>query len=130
MMYQEFMEIAGYKVSVEDYENIIEPMYMATKLSKQEFVKVIDRKRFEVVEKTERQYINEIKKIAKVMYEKCGHVETIEEETEIYNILREMSRKFSAVYEPMKTNFLGSYYISSICKYKENLNKITEFEVI
>lgn len=48
MMKQEFEALAGYKVSTEDYNNIIEPMYMATDLSKQEFVKTINRKAFEV----------------------------------------------------------------------------------
>lgn len=48
MMKFEFEELVGYEVSNEDYDNIIEPMYMAVNLSKQEFVKVIDRKRFEV----------------------------------------------------------------------------------
>ena len=48
MMKHEFEALAGYEVSHEDYNNIIEPMYMATDLSKQDFVKVIDRKRFEV----------------------------------------------------------------------------------
>ena len=47
MMKHEFEELAGYKVSSEDYDRIIEPMYMATNLSKQDFVKCIDRKRFE-----------------------------------------------------------------------------------
>lgn len=48
MMKQEFEALAGYEVSFDDYTKIIEPMYMAVSLSKQEFVKVIDRKRFEV----------------------------------------------------------------------------------
>lgn len=47
MMHQEFERIAGYKVSFEDYTNIIEPMYMATTLSKEEFVKTLNRKAFE-----------------------------------------------------------------------------------
>ena len=46
MMWEEFEKIAGYEVTYEDYTNVIEPMYNATNLSKQEFVKVIDRKRF------------------------------------------------------------------------------------
>lgn len=46
MMYQEFEEIAGYEVSYEDYNNIIEPMYNATNLSKQEFVKTLNLKFF------------------------------------------------------------------------------------
>ena len=47
MMKQEFEALAGYEVSTEDYNNIIEPMYMATNLTKAEFVKTINRKAFE-----------------------------------------------------------------------------------
>lgn len=46
MMKREFEEIAGYEVSNEDYYEIIEPMYMALNLSKSEFVKCMDKKRF------------------------------------------------------------------------------------
>ena len=46
MMKIEFEALAGYEVSVSDYDNIIEPMYMATQLSKAEFVKVICKERF------------------------------------------------------------------------------------
>lgn len=50
MMKHEFERLAGYEVSAEDYNNIIEPMYLAIpeSISKQEFVKMISRKRFEV----------------------------------------------------------------------------------
>lgn len=48
MMKYEFEKLAGYEVSDYDYDVIIEPMYMATNLSKQDFVKCLDRKRFEV----------------------------------------------------------------------------------
>ena len=48
MMHHEFEELAGYEVSYDDYTNIIEPMYNATNLSKREFVKTLDRKRFEL----------------------------------------------------------------------------------
>lgn len=49
MMKHEFEQLAGYEVSVEDYNNVLEPMYMATSLSKEEFVVAVDRKRFELV---------------------------------------------------------------------------------
>ena len=62
MMWKEFEEIAGYEVSFEDYNNVIEPMYMATNLSKAEFVKCIDKKRFAL--KTRKQLINEMRKKA------------------------------------------------------------------
>lgn len=49
MMQHEFEMIAGYRVSAEDYNNYIEPMYLAIpeNISKYEFVKMINRKRFE-----------------------------------------------------------------------------------
>ena len=46
MMKIEFEALAGYEVSVSDYDNIIEPMYMATELNKAEFVKVNCKERF------------------------------------------------------------------------------------
>lgn len=48
MMKHEFEQLAGYEVSSADYDNIIEPMYSATNVTKAEFVKMIDRRRFEV----------------------------------------------------------------------------------
>lgn len=54
MMKHEFETLAGYEVSTEDYNNIIEPMYMATNMTKQEFVKTISKKRF-AVEKKEKE---------------------------------------------------------------------------
>ena len=53
MMKHEFEALAGYEVSFEDYNRIIEPMYMATELSKEDFVKCIDRKRFALPTKAE-----------------------------------------------------------------------------
>ena len=52
MMKHEFEELAGYEVSAEDYYKIIEPMYMATEISKAEFARCIDRKRFEQKKET------------------------------------------------------------------------------
>lgn len=46
MMKHEFEELAGYEVSNEDYDKVIEPMYMALNMSKAEFVKCLDKKRF------------------------------------------------------------------------------------
>lgn len=46
MTKQEFEKIAGYDVTFEDYTKIIEPMYMATTLNKQDFVKTLNKKTF------------------------------------------------------------------------------------
>ena len=97
MMKHEFEALAGYKVTDEDYTNIIEPMYMAVKLDKAEFVKCVDRKRFEVKVKTERQYINEIKKIAQFLYENCGYKSYWEEKEQIAKITRKMEKQFGYI---------------------------------
>lgn len=46
-MKHEFEQIAGYEVSNETYDTIIEPMYMATAMSKQDFIKTLNRKALE-----------------------------------------------------------------------------------
>lgn len=97
MMKYEFEALAGYKVSDEDYNKIIEPMYMAVELNKQDFVKCIDRKRFEVKSKTERQYINEIKKIAQFLYENCGRKSYWEEKDQIDKLTRKMEKQFGYI---------------------------------
>ena len=47
MMKHEFEALAGYEVTTETYDNIIEPMYMATNLTKREFIKTLNRKALE-----------------------------------------------------------------------------------
>ena len=66
MMKHEFEALAGYEVSFEDYNRIIEPMYMATELSKEDFVKCIDRKRFALPTKAE--LLAAMRKEAKHLY--------------------------------------------------------------
>jgi hypothetical protein len=46
MMQHEFEALAGYRVTTDDYNNIIEPMYMATNMTKADFIKTLDRKFF------------------------------------------------------------------------------------
>lgn len=71
MMKHEFEAIAGYEVSEEDYRKIIEPMYMATDLSKEEFAKVICKERFAI--KTKEELICEMKEIAEHLKATCEH---------------------------------------------------------
>ena len=71
MMKQEFEELAGYEVTWEDYTNIIEPMYMAVELSKAEFVKVIDKKRFAL--RSFDKLISTMKAYAKDLKDTCTH---------------------------------------------------------
>ena len=66
MMWHEFEKLAGYEVSYEDYSAIIEPMYMATDLSKADFIATLNRKRFEkeTAEKKQKRLIKQIKVLA------------------------------------------------------------------
>ena len=93
MMYQEFMEIAGYEVSVEDYNNIIEPMYMAlSDVTKQDFVKMIDKKRFALP--TKRQIVNQMKKLAKHLQETCELYTDYDAKDELEKIARDYAKRF------------------------------------
>lgn len=92
MMKQEFEQFAGYEVSAEDYYNIIEPMYMATNLSKQDFVKCIDKKRFAL--KTRTQLINEAKKIAKEYPDMFSSLEQVKAENRLADIMDEIQNRF------------------------------------
>ena len=93
MMWQEFEEIAGYEVSFEDYNNIIEPMYMALpSVSKQDFVKMIDKKRFALP--TKKEMVKEMKKIANDIFEKCGRVSTFNEEQELDRLAKKYAKRF------------------------------------
>lgn len=97
MMIQEFEKLAGYEVNYNDYVNIIEPMYMAVKLNKADFIQCLNRKRFEVKKKTERQYINEIKKIAEFLYDNCGRSSFWKEKDQIAKLTREMEKQFGYI---------------------------------
>lgn len=46
MMKHEFEELAKIRVTSADYDNIIEPMYMATNMSKADFIKTLNLKFF------------------------------------------------------------------------------------
>lgn len=103
MMKQEFERIAGYEVSMEDYNNIIEPMYMATNLDKYEFVKVVDKNRFEVkkqkseerieLEESINAEINEFKEAVKWYEERLKMIQAYEDDyfkAEIKNLKNEI----------------------------------------
>lgn len=94
MMWKEFEELAGYEVSYEDYTNVIEPMYMALpeKYTKQDFVKMIDKKRFAL--KTKKQIENEMKKIAQYIFDNCGLKSYIDEDDKLNKLAREYATRF------------------------------------
>ena len=94
MMYEEFMEIAGYEVSYDDYRNIIEPMYMALPISitKAQFVKMLDKKRFAL--QTKKQLINQMKKLAQVCADMCEYRSCSKEEWELERLAHDFAKRF------------------------------------
>lgn len=97
MMWKEFENIAGYEVSYEDYTKVIEPMYMATDLSKQDFVKCLDRKRFDfrAKEKAEKkEMLKAMKEIAEERAQNCEYFCNYEAEEKLIEIARNFMKKF------------------------------------
>lgn len=99
MMWKEFEELAGYEVTFKDYNEIIEPMYMAIpeSVSKQEFVKMIDRKRFDykAKEKAEKKaMVKAMKEIAEERAANCEHFCDYEAEEKLMQIARDYMSKF------------------------------------
>ena len=97
MMHHEFEQLAGYEVTFEDYANIIEPMYMATNLTKQEFIKCLDYKRFSIQYKKsqlKKNLIKQMKELAEIMKSYCGHRDTYNEYIELRTLAQQYIKEF------------------------------------
>ena len=92
MMKIEFEALAGYEVSVSDYDNIIEPMYMATELNKAEFVKVICKERFAL--KSREEIIQEMKGLAEHLKKTCDHFTDFEAKEKLEALAEEYKERF------------------------------------
>lgn len=90
MLKKEFEYYAGYEVSDNDYYNIIEPMYMATKLDKLEFVKTLNKKRF--AEPTANDMVKKMKALAK-QYVELDNEDWVKA-NEIANELTDLCHKY------------------------------------
>lgn len=95
MMWKEFEELAGYEVSAKDYNEIIEPMYMATNLSKQDFIATLDKKRFALP--TEKEMRAAMRKEAQHLFEICGHCSDYESEQRLDKLAKEYARRFCGI---------------------------------
>lgn len=126
MMWEEFEKLAGYEVTYQDYSEIIEPMYMATKLSKEEFVKCIDRKRFALP--TKAQMVREMKKEAQHLFDICGSYSDFESEQKLEKIARAYAKRFFNVIDTVESKsyfyFLRGYEYPELkrgCTYPREL---------
>ena len=95
MMWKEFEELAGYEVSYDDYNNIIEPMYMATNMSKADFIKCIDKKRFALP--TKREMIKAMRKEAEHLQETCGHYTDYESRERLEALAHKYLKRFYGI---------------------------------
>lgn len=110
MMKEEFETLAGYEVSWEDYSNIIEPMYMALEtVTKQEFVQMIDRKRFAL--KTRKEFIKEMKALAEEIMEWTERTGAYEQKEKLQEKFSEFAKRFGleSFYTLDMNTVLGTY---------------------
>lgn len=95
MMKHEFEQIAGYEVSDKDYNEIIEPMYMALpNVTKPEFVKMIDKKRFAL--KPLKKIEKEMKQIAKHLNDTCNLYTDYEAKDKLNELAQELTDRIGA----------------------------------
>ena len=96
MMKEEFERIAGYEVSEQDYHDIIEPMYLATKLNKEEFVKCVNKKRFAL--RPLKSIVKEMKQIAEHLKDTCTHYIDFDAKDRLQDLVREyVSRRYAGI---------------------------------
>lgn len=131
MMQHEFEKLAGYEVSHDDYHKIIEPMYMATDLSKHEFVKCLDKKRFAL--KSKKQLLNEAKKLSESLKETCEHYTDTENENRFEAILKELQERFGGYWRANRKNCYvrdrGCSFPAEIVHYDSEWNVVERFEL-
>ncbi len=95
MMWKEFERIAGYEVSREDYDNYIEPMYMAVGdgVTKAEFVKMVNKERFALP--TPAYLLRQVRKEARHLATICGITTDYKSEERMHQKAHEyMERKY------------------------------------
>lgn len=125
MMKSEFERLAGYEVSHEDYTKIIEPMYMAISLSKAEFVKLLDPKRFSLEYKRKQRkngLVKRMKELAAQMKAEAGHASAVETFEELHELAKTYTKEFpviGATAEYDRAGSCGSTYIRSIIWYDD-----------
>ena len=122
MMKYEFEQIAGYEVTSEAYDKIIEPMYMSLDVSKQEFVKMIDKKYFALP--TKKECLKRMRTLAGVIQQACEFRTTYDEETELQHMANEFAKRFynAEAYLNRESTATGCSFIRSIdiyCRVRE-----------
>lgn len=118
MMKCEFEKLAGYEVSFDTYNNVIEPMYMASNLSKEDFVKSLNKQAFALP--TKAQLINKMKKLAKQIKDNYEHIYIGDIEEALYNTAKEVASKLG--FDEVILNHKGrtNTYVESVSFYNKD----------
>ena len=128
MMKHEFERLAGYEVSAEDYNKIIEPMYMATDLSKEEFAKVVSKSRFALkpLSRIERM----MKKIAAHLEETCNQFTDYEAKEELEKLAIEYKDRIGAKGYWISENMRWSCFYPTKIEFYGETRTMTEINLI
>jgi len=130
MTQQEFEQLAGYEVAFTDYQDIIEPMYMATNLDKQDFVSCINKKRFALRPLT--NIVKEMRECAASLKETCTHYIDNETQDHLDALVEQyIDRKYPNMdvdYRYEDEELWSCYYPVKVCIGSRKTYKI--FEVI
>ena len=133
MLKLEFERLAGYEVSDDDYNKIIEPMYMATDLTKEEFVKVIDKKRFSL--KPKEQLLIKMRKIASRIKANCEYYTDYEAIEELNALAEEYKERVLAFGYIINTKYTlgecrGCSYPAEIDYYDNEYHTIVRIQLV
>ena len=88
----EFEALAGYEVTNKDYDEYIEPMYMALNVSKEEFVGMVSKERFAM--KTKQQLLKEARRLAKSLKATCDSYTDTETEQALKDVLADLASRY------------------------------------
>lgn len=129
MMKYEFEKIAGYEVSDYDYNNIIEPMYNATDLDKFDFVKLLNRKQFDLGAK-KKAVVKEMKEIARHLKATFTHYTDYEALDRLAELADEYTKIIGAYNYIINDKQMWScYYPVNIDIYDANYQTVKKIEL-
>lgn len=129
MMKYEFEQLAGYEVTDEMYDKVIEPMYMSADVPKQEFVKMLNKKYFALP--TMAEALSEMKAKAREIHDACGHRTTYDEELQLQKMADVFCARFynSVAYLNKETAPNGCSFVRSIEAYSP-IHEVTADTII
>lgn len=130
MMKYEFEKIAGYEVSDDDYYKVIEPMYNATDLDKLDFVKLLNRKAFDLGAK-KKALVKEMKEIAKHLRETFTRYTDYDAKERLEDLIEEYEKLIGAYGHIINEKTLYScYYPENIDIFDSNYHTVKKINLV